>query len=434
MRGLTLRLTNVSASVVAVPDLPSLAPLAPGESRDLLYVNDVQNSLEYGSLNSLLIAGRVTTQFVSGTNLNQAPVGRTFTGASPTESGERGLVPTTPVASRGNFLRGDGTWSPVTPSVIGAIPQSLLTTQGDLLFRGITTSERLPLGTLGQSLRAGVVNPEWGSTTLSGTLASRPTAGPYYQGVFYWATDTSALTLCYYDGSAWGWNSVGGGSGGVPGLTRKVIPDPEVVTVPDGCQYLVADSITFLGSASMVLLGNADLVILDNPVVIPGYTRKEIPANEQVIIPNGGQYLVEGSLTLFGTATLTLQGNADLVILGDPPVPWTDVLPTATLLTTNAVTQTLTVTPTTANRAHFYDLTVNAYKTDLSAQVAFKVWATVTNAAGVVTVRDVVITPTDPGTVWTVTVTATAPNVLVKVTGAAATNVRWNLAGTALVN
>jgi len=381
MRGLTLRLTNVSASVVAVPDLPSLAPLAPGESRDLLYVNDVQNSLEYGSLNSLLIAGRVTTQFVSGTNLNQAPVGRTFTGASPTESGERGLVPTTPVASRGNFLRGDGTWSPVTPSVIGAIPQSLLTTQGDLLFRGITTSERLPLGTLGQSLRAGVVNPEWGSTTLSGTLASRPTAGPYYQGVFYWATDTSALTLCYYDGSAWGWNSVGGGSGGVPGLTRKVIPDPEVVTVPDGCQYLVADSITFLGSASMVLLG-----------------------------------------------------NADLVILGDPPVPWTDVLPTATLLTTNAVTQTLTVTPTTANRAHFYDLTVNAYKTDLSAQVAFKVWATVTNAAGVVTVRDVVITPTDPGTVWTVTVTATAPNVLVKVTGAAATNVRWNLAGTALVN
>ena len=433
MRGLTLRLTNVSASVVAVPDLPSLAPLAPGESRDLLYVNDVQNSLEYGSLNSLLIAGRVTTQFVSGTNLNQAPVGRTFTGASPTESGERGLVPTTPVASRGNFLKGDGTWSPVTPSVIGAIPQSLLTTQGDTLFRGVTTSERLPLGTLGQSLRAGVVNPEWGSTTLSGTLASRPAAGPYYQGVFYWATDTSALTVCYYNGTAWGWSPLG--SGGVLGITRKVIPSPEVVTVPDGCQYLVYDSITFLGTASMVLLGNADLVILDDPNIIPGYTRKEIPANEQVTIPNGGQYLVEGSLTLFGTATLTLQGNADLVILGDPPVPWTDALSTATLLTTNAVTQTLSAITTTANRAHFYDITVNAYRTDLSAQVAFKVWATVTNAAGVVTVRDVVITPTDPGTVWTVAVTASAPNVLVRVTGdAGPTNVRWNLSGTAQVN
>jgi hypothetical protein len=433
MRGLTLRVTNTSATAQSFADLPTQPILAVGESRELLYSDDVQASLEYGSINALVLAGKVSVQFTNGTTLSQAAIGRTFTGATPTTAGTPGLVPTAQPASRTAYLKGDGTWTGITPTAIGAVPEAKYTTQGDLLFRGVTTSERLPLGTLGQSLRAGVVNPEWGSTTLSGTLASRPTAGPYYQGVFYWATDTVSLTVCYYNGTAWGWSPLG--SGGVLGITRKVIPDPEVVTVPDGCQYLVYDSITFLGAASMVLLGNADLVILDEPNIIPGYTRKEIPANEQVIIPNGGQYLVEGSLTLFGTATLTLQGNADLVILGDPPVPWTGVLPTATLLTTNAVTQTLSSIPTTTNQAHFYDLTVNAYRTDLSAQVAFKVWATVTNAAGVVTVRDVVITPTDPGTVWVVAVTASAPNVLVRVTGdAGPLNVRWNLAGTAQVN
>jgi hypothetical protein len=436
MRGLTLRVTNTTSTAQSFADVPSQPILGPGESRELLYTNEVQASLEYGSINALVLGGKVTVQFTNGTNLAQAAIGRTFTGATPTTVGTPGLVPTAQSANIAAYLKGDGTWTGITPTSIGAVPEAKYTTQGDLLFRGVTTTERLPLGTLGQSLRAGVVNPEWGTTTLSGALASRPSPSAYYQGVFFWATDTSALTLCYYNGTAWVWNSVGGG---VPGITRKVIPSPEVVTVPDGCQYLVYDSITFLGTASMVLLGNADLVILDNPVIIPGYTRKEIPSGENVIIPNGGQYLVEGSLTLFGTATLTLQGNADLVILGTPPIPpsgpWSSVLTTAALLTNNAVAQTLATVGTTVNAANFYDITINAYRTDLSAQVAFKVYATVTNAAGAVTVRDVVITPTDPGTAWVVAVTAAAPNVLVQVTGdAGPTSVQWGLVGTALVN
>lgn len=210
MRGLTLRLTNATATVVAVPDLPGVAPFAPGEARELLYVSEVQNSLEYGSINALLIGGKLTAQFVSGTVLNQAPVGRTFTGASPTADGERGLVPPAPTAIRGNYLKADGTWSPVTPPAIGAIPQSVLTTQGDTLYRGVTTTERLPLGTLGQSYRAGTVIPEWRDATLSGLLTARPSPSAYYQGVFFWATDTSEVTLCYYDGSAYVWGSTGG--------------------------------------------------------------------------------------------------------------------------------------------------------------------------------------------------------------------------------
>lgn len=436
MRGLTLRVTNLTTATQAFADIPAQPVLLPGDSRELLYTNDVQASLEYGSINALVISGKVAVQFTNGTNIAQAAIGRTFTGATPTTAGTPGLVPTAQPASRTAYLKGDGTWTGITPLAIGAVPESKYTTQGDILFRGVTTTERLPLGTPGQSLRAGVANPEWGTTTLSGLLAARPSPAAYYQGVFFWATDTSALSVCHYNGAAWIWSSVSGGGGGVSGITRKTIPSPEVVTVPNGCQYLVYDSITFLGTASMVLLGDADLVILDNPVVIPGYTRKEIPSGENVTIPNGGQYLVDGSLTLLGTATLILQGNADLVVLGDPPVPWTAVLPASTVTTTGIVPQTLSTLGTTVNAANFYDLTINAYRTDLSAQVGFKVLATVTNAAGVVTVRDVVITATDPGTVWVVSVAAAAPNITVTVTGSVGVpnTVRWGLAGTSLVN
>lgn len=437
MRGLTLRIANKSSTVQTLADLPSQPPLSVRESRELLYTNEVQASLEYGSINALSLSGAISVQFTNGTTLALAAIGRTFTGATPTTVGDPGLVPTAQPANYAAYLKGDGTWTGITPLSIGAVPESKYTTQGDILFRGVTTSERLPLGTLGQSLRAGVVNPEWGTTTLSGLLAARPAPSAYYQGVFFWATDTSALSVCHYDGTSWIWSPVGsGGGGGVSGITRKILLSSEVVTVPTNCQYLVYDSITFLGSATMVLQGNADLVVLDNPVIIPGYTRKEIPSGENVIIPNGGQYLVDGSLTLLGTATLTLQGNADLVVLGDPPVPWTAVLPASTVVTTGVVPQTLATLGTTLNAANFYDITINAYRTDLSAQVGFKVLATVTNAAGVVTLRDVVITATDPGTVWTVSVAAAAPNVTVTVTGSVGVpnTVRWGLAGTALVN
>lgn len=210
MRGLTLRVTNSTSGTLTVSDVPGFAPLAPGETRDLLYTNEVQNSLEYGRLNGYLISGSVASQFVSGTLLNQAPVGRTFTGASPTAEGTPGLVPSAPVVNRGNYLKADGTWSGVTPFSIGAIPQSLLTAQGDLLVRGLTTTERLPLGTLGQAFRAGVTSPEWRDTGLSGTFAARPSPGAYYSGMFYWSTDLSEITLCYYNGTAYAWGIVGG--------------------------------------------------------------------------------------------------------------------------------------------------------------------------------------------------------------------------------
>jgi hypothetical protein len=226
MRGLTIRLTNVTASVLALADLPGQPVLAVGETRELLYTSEVQVSLEYGSINGYLVSGRVTAQFVSGTTLNQAPVGRTYVGATPTSEGGRGLVPPAAIADRGGYLKADGTWEGITPAAIGAIPQSVLTAQGDTLYRGITTVERLPLGSVGQVYRAGVVHPEWADAAKSGLLVSRPLPGPTLAGVLYWATDQpigSQLSICYFDGSGYAWLNLGTGGGGGGNTNTTVV-------------------------------------------------------------------------------------------------------------------------------------------------------------------------------------------------------------------
>ena len=412
MRGLTLRVTNVSSSVQAIPDLPEEPVIAPKETRELLYTDDVQTSLEYGSLNALRISNLVTFEFVSGTDLSQSPIGRMFTGATPTKVGVRGLVPTTKTTERTYYLRGDGTWSPVTPLSIGAVPEDKYVQQGDMLVRGVTTTERLPLGPIGTTLRASVAMPEWQDLSLAGTLANRPAPAAYYKNVLYWTTDTNVLYLCHYTGSGYVWAIVGSGSGtgggwdtfptggvptffndithpgraavgvpassaidtgiqfqvegsakvtqafitetpvepdqpgstqlradstdhglyvkpdgyserraDLPGLTRKEIPNPENIIIPNGSQYMSYESFTLDGSATINLQGDADLVVLGNAAVTQGLTRKFIPAPETVTVPNGSQYICYESLTIALGASLVLVGDADLVVLFDEDVP-----------------------------------------------------------------------------------------------------------------
>jgi len=235
MRGLTLRLTNISASPLALADLPDQTILGPGVTRELLYTSEVQVSLEYGSINGYLLAGRISAQFVSGTVLNQAPVGRTYIGATPSTEGGRGLVPPAAIADREGYLKADGTWTKITPAAIGAIPQSLLTAQGDTLFRGVTTTERLPLGTLGQVYRAGVVNPEWLDAAKAGLLSARPLPGPTLAGVLYWATDQppgSQLSICYFNGGGYGWLNLGTGGGGGGNTNTTVVEFDYTTTSP----------------------------------------------------------------------------------------------------------------------------------------------------------------------------------------------------------
>ena len=77
---------------------------------------------------------------------------------------------------------------------------------------------------------------------------------------------------------------------------------------------------------------------------------------------------------------------------------------------------------------------MSATQSDRSGQVAFEIRATVTNVGGTCTVRDVVITPTDPATTWMVTVDESGADVRVRVTGAGGTTIDWCVAGTLLTH
>ena len=288
MRGLTLRVTNNSSTAQSFPDLPTQPILAVGESRELLYTSEVQSSLEYGSLNALITAGKVLVQFVNGTSLSQAAIGRTFTGATPTVAGTPGLVPTAQPASRTAYLKGDGTWEGVTPAAIGAIPQAVLTAQGDTLYRGLTTAERVPLGTLGQVYRAGVVHPEWLDAAKAGLLSARPLPGPTLAGVLYWATDQplgSQLSICYFNGGGYGWLNLGTGGGGGGNTTTIVVdfnyttPSPLTVGTVTAGQYIdravVVTGTAWDGTAPTVTFGTSTspsllLQALDVDLTSPG--------------------------------------------------------------------------------------------------------------------------------------------------------------------
>ena len=113
--------------------------------------------------------------------------------------------------------------------------------------------------------------------------------------------------------------------------------------------------------------------------------------------------------------------------------PWSSTLAPSTVHTDDATVTTLGSIPTTTDKGHAIDLLVTAVQGDRSAQVAWRILATVTNAAGVCTVRDVVVTPSDPGSAWAATVDVSGTNIRVRVTGAAATSLDWIAAGSLLV-
>lgn len=114
--------------------------------------------------------------------------------------------------------------------------------------------------------------------------------------------------------------------------------------------------------------------------------------------------------------------------------PWSAILAPTTAQTTDATTTTLATIATTTDKGHALDLLVSATQSDRSAQVVFKILASVTNAAGTCTVRDVVITPTDPASTWVATVDVSGTDIRVRVTGAGGTTIDWCVAGTRLVH
>lgn len=113
--------------------------------------------------------------------------------------------------------------------------------------------------------------------------------------------------------------------------------------------------------------------------------------------------------------------------------PWSSTLSPSMVHTDDATVTTLESIPTTTDKGHAIDLLVTAVQRDRSAQVTWRITGSVTNAAGVCTVRNVVITSDDPGSAWAATVDVSGTSIRVRVTGAAATSLDWIAAGSLLV-
>ena len=147
--------------------------------------------------------------------------------------------------------------------------------------------------------------------------------------------------------------------------------------------------------------------------------------------------VVSYGVTATGVAlTQAASASAGLTALGGAAaadMPWSSTLAPSTVHTDDATVTTLESIPTTTDKGHAIDLLVTAVQGDRSAQVAWRILATVTNAAGVCTVRDVVVTPSDPGSAWAATVDVSGTSIRVRVTGAAATSLDWIAAGSLLV-
>lgn len=116
-------------------------------------------------------------------------------------------------------------------------------------------------------------------------------------------------------------------------------------------------------------------------------------------------------------------------------LPWTTALAPDDGQTTDATTTTIATIATTTDKGHALDLVVSATQSDRSAQVAFKILASVTNVAGTCTVRNQLITADDGGASgWAAVLDVSGTNIRVRVTGAGGTTIDWCVAGTLLIH
>lgn len=119
--------------------------------------------------------------------------------------------------------------------------------------------------------------------------------------------------------------------------------------------------------------------------------------------------------------------------------PWTASVAPVETRTTDATVTTIATISTTTDKGFTLQLLISATKSDRSAIVSWLYLVTVTNAAGVVTVRDsLALGPTDPASTIVAAVTPVAfdvsgTSVRVRGTGVVATAVDWNVSVIAMI-
>lgn len=141
-----------------------------------------------------------------------------------------------------------------------------------------------------------------------------------------------------------------------------------------------------------------------------------------------------GAVTLWDGGAWRSLGLVSVAATDVTGLPWTTAIAPDDGQTTDATTTTIATIATTTDKGHALDLVVSATQSDRSASVAFKILASVTNAAGTLTVRSQVTTPSDGASAWTAVVDVSGTNIRVRVTGAGGTTIDWVVAGTMLVH
>lgn len=303
---------------------------------------------------------------------------------------EEGGAPSAPSAGRVTLYCTGGVLYSLANggSPVQYLAAGVLTTQGDLLYRGAAVPERLAIGTPGYYLRVSAGNiPEWVEVTVA-TLGAVATA------LF-----TTNGDMVYRDGTG--------------AVVRFPIGTPAQALVVSGGSLPEWTTLT-AASVEAVALGlftaNGDLIYRNGAGLV---VRLPVGAPANVLTVSGGNLPVWAAPVV-------------------PSLPWTAVIaPGAVVTVDNTPTAIVTVGAYGAASGLVFDLSVTALYRDLSNLFNWKIRATVVDdGIGGVTLKDALVTPTDPGAPVTVGVSIVGTDITVTGTGMPATTIDWNKFGT----
>ena len=205
-------------------------------------------------------------------------------------------------------------------------------------------------------------------------------------------------------------NGVKQGGGGA------VLPDTPAAVLLDAA---TPNSVVVLDGVGAGTTGTAEQIVETGIVETcnAAYTPATAPSGSSLIYDAVGD-------------TVSVCSETVAALLASTALPFTSVIDAKEHITNNGNSHDLlSVNCGTANRGYILRFTVGASNaTTWQAGVAWDIIAAVTHD-GAVTIRNSVITKSDPASPWTVTLSTAGNNVKLSVTGAAGTPVAWFAGG-----